>query len=75
MLVFLFRNVLNKFIVNQLLQFKPGLLLGGYDGSTELPVDRDIDAISGATISVYAITHDVQQKTEILAKLVRSNHL
>lgn len=38
----------------------------GYDGSKPLQVDKNIDAISGATISVYAITADVEKKTEIL---------
>lgn len=41
----------------------------GYDGSDSLKVDKDIDAISGATISVYAITADVQNKTTLLQKL------
>ncbi len=38
----------------------------GYDGSEQLQVDKNIDAISGATISVYAITLDVDIKTKIL---------
>jgi Na+-translocating ferredoxin:NAD+ oxidoreductase RnfG subunit len=29
-------------------------------------VNKNIDAISGATISVYAITIDVEMKTEVL---------
>ncbi len=41
----------------------------GHDGSEPLQVDKNIDAISGATISVYAITSDVEMKTEILVKL------
>ena len=36
-----------------------------YDGKNDLEVGKNIDAISGATISVYAITFDVQFKTEI----------
>ena len=41
----------------------------GHDGSEPLQVDKNIDAISGATISVYAITFDVELKTEILRSL------
>lgn len=41
----------------------------GYDGSQALLVDKNIDAISGATISVYAITEDVGLKTDILKSL------
>ena len=41
----------------------------GFNGSGSLQVDKNIDAISGATISVYAITADVQDKTTLLKKL------
>ncbi|MGV8829668.1 MAG: FMN-binding protein [Breznakibacter sp.] len=41
----------------------------GYDGSVPLQVDKNIDAISGATISVEAITADVGLKTALLHKL------
>lgn len=41
----------------------------GYNGSDTLQVGKNIDAISGATISVYGITEDVQLKTQILLKL------
>lgn len=41
----------------------------GHDGSESLQVDKNIDAISGATISVYAITFDVEMKTELLKSL------
>lgn len=41
----------------------------GYNGSDTLEVGKNVDAISGATISVYGITLDVQMKTEILKKL------
>lgn len=41
-----------------------------YNGKTDLEVGKNIDAISGATISVYAITFDVQFKTEILKKYI-----
>lgn len=43
----------------------------GADGSEELEVDKNIDAISGATISVNAITFDVQLKLEILQLLTQ----
>ncbi|RMD72903.1 MAG: FMN-binding protein, partial [Bacteroidetes bacterium] len=38
----------------------------GYDGSRELAVGKDVDAITGATVSVYAITADVEAKTHQL---------
>ncbi|WP_319589741.1 FMN-binding protein [uncultured Draconibacterium sp.] len=41
----------------------------GFNGSDSLKVDKNIDAISGATISVYAITADVENKTALLKKL------
>lgn len=41
----------------------------GHDGSEPLQVDKNIDAISGATISVYAITIDIETKTEILKQI------
>lgn len=41
----------------------------GYDGDVNLRVDKNIDAISGATISVYAITEDVVNKTALLQKV------
>jgi Na+-translocating ferredoxin:NAD+ oxidoreductase RnfG subunit len=41
----------------------------GHDGSNSLRVNKNIDAISGATISVHAITADVEMKTEILQRL------
>lgn len=41
----------------------------GYDGSTPLQVNNNIDAISGATVSVYAITNEIEIKSELLSKL------
>lgn len=41
----------------------------GFNGSVPLEVNKNIDAISGATISVYAITTDVEMKTTMLVKL------
>jgi len=38
----------------------------GFSGKYTLEVDKDIDGISGATVSVFAITGDVQQKTKLL---------
>lgn len=38
----------------------------GYDAEKPLEVNLEIDAISGATISVYAITFDVSMKTRAL---------
>jgi len=38
----------------------------GFSGKDSLVVNKDIDGISGATISVYAITNDVQEKTRML---------
>jgi len=45
----------------------------GFDGTTNLEVGKNIDAISGATISVYAITCDVQIKTLLLKRLIGNN--
>jgi len=44
----------------------------GYSSQKQLTVGRDIDAISGATISVNKITLDVQSKTSILGKIVKN---
>ncbi len=40
-----------------------------YNGDEPLIVGKNIDAISGATISVYALTSDVREKTIILKKM------
>ncbi len=42
----------------------------GFDGSKELTVGKNIDAVSGATISVNAITDDISCKTKILKELL-----
>jgi Na+-translocating ferredoxin:NAD+ oxidoreductase RnfG subunit len=42
----------------------------GYNGERQLNVGKNIDAISGATVSVYAITNDIQEKTQLLKKIV-----
>lgn len=41
----------------------------GFSGNDTLIVNKDIDGISGATISVHAITLDVQEKTRILKSI------
>lgn len=40
----------------------------GYDSGRPLRVGKEIDAISGATISVYAIVADVQEKMKLLTR-------
>jgi len=42
----------------------------GYDGKEALRVGKEVDAISGATISVYGITLDVVDKTRLLKKIL-----
>ena len=42
----------------------------GYDGSRILTVGKSIDAISGATVSVYTLTDDIQDKTLLLKKIL-----
>jgi len=39
----------------------------GFSGNDMLLVNKDIDGITGATVSVYAITADIQEKTKILS--------
>ena len=41
----------------------------GHTASGTLQVDKNIDSISGATISVYAITNDIQRKTMLLKSI------
>lgn len=41
-----------------------------FDGTTNLEVGKDIDAIAGATISVYAITADIQ----LVSKQLKNIH-
>lgn len=40
----------------------------GFEGKQELRPGKEIDGISGATISVYAITADIEHKTRVLAE-------
>jgi len=41
----------------------------GYDGSSSLKVGKEIDAISGATISANGITADIEYKSKLIKKL------
>ena len=45
----------------------------GYNGDSYLNVGKNVDAISGATISVYAITTDVEAKTTILKEYLNDS--
>jgi hypothetical protein len=38
----------------------------GYDGTANLRVGKEVDAIAGATISVFGLIADVQEKTSLL---------
>ena len=42
----------------------------GYDGNYNLDVGKNIDAISGATISVSSINMDIQIKTDLLLQFI-----
>ncbi|TLX77646.1 FMN-binding protein [Labilibacter sediminis] len=42
----------------------------GHENGEELEVGKNIDSISGATISVYALTSDVKEKTDYLNKIL-----
>lgn len=52
----------------------PGWLrqFNGYSGETTLDAGKNIDGISGATISVKVITGDIQQKTNLLKQIIES---
>lgn len=41
----------------------------GFSGKDSLEVNKNIDGISGATISVFAITNDVEEKTKMLKSI------
>jgi len=41
----------------------------GYDGSGFLRIGKEVDSISGATVSVYSIVNDIRQKTDLLRTL------
>lgn len=41
----------------------------GYRGDSEMDIGKNIDSISGATISVNGIVHDVKMKTQLIQKM------
>ncbi len=45
----------------------------GYNGTEKLEVEKTIDGISGATISVHAITSDVRHRTKQLQDFIGSH--
>jgi hypothetical protein len=47
----------------------------GYGSENSLNIGKNIDAISGATISVTAITYDIQDKTRLLRQIVQESRL
>lgn len=46
----------------------------GFDGSRSLTVGKNVDAISGATVSVHAITNDIQEKTLMLKNIAEAKN-
>lgn len=46
----------------------------GFDGSRSLTVGKNVDAISGATVSVHAITNDIQEKTLLLKRIAEAKN-
>lgn len=46
-----------------------------YNDKTELAVGKEVDTISGATISVNAITEDIRERTNLLGKYLNSKVL
>ncbi len=45
----------------------------GFNHQKELEVGKNIDSISGATISVHAITEDISEKTKMLISYINSS--
>jgi hypothetical protein len=45
----------------------------GFDGTKNLRVGKEIDSISGATISVFGLVSDIQEKTSLLNMIKISN--
>lgn len=43
----------------------------GYNGNNQLIVGKNVDAISGATVSVIGIVSDIEDKTNLLAELLQ----
>ncbi len=46
----------------------------GYNGTQSLTIGKSIDAISGATVSVYGITNDIQEKTRLLKNIIEGKY-
>lgn len=46
----------------------------GYNGGRSLTIGKNIDAISGATVSVNGITNDIQEKTRLLKEIVEGKN-
>lgn len=47
----------------------------GFDGASNLKVGKNIDAISGATVSVYAITNDIRIRTTNLLNYMSNSRI
>lgn len=47
----------------------------GYEGDVNLEPGKNVDAISGATISAQAITEDIEQMTRILNKYISNQEI
>lgn len=47
----------------------------GYNGNESLQVGKNVDAIIGATISVYGITRDIKEKTVLLMNFLQTRSL
>lgn len=45
----------------------------GSNSKSSIAVNKNIDSISGATISVYAITDDIKEKLQILSKYLEND--
>lgn len=41
----------------------------GFDGTKNLRIGKEVDSISGATISVFGLVTDIQEKTALLKKI------
>lgn len=43
----------------------------GYSGKDELRIGKNVDGISGATISVHGITYDIEEKTKLMHEYLK----
>jgi len=41
----------------------------GFDGTKNLRIGKEVDSISGATISVFGLVADIQEKTALLNRI------